>query len=73
MDAQVEYWQNQLPGFSPWTSPLHVGELSFHRRVDRLTYRAGTAGVVLDSTLYARMQELCAREGVTVYMLVSPR
>ncbi len=66
----LDYWQNQLPNFSYTTSPLHVGELSHHRRANTFTFRALNSFRTVDNGIYHGLQRMCANYGVTMYILL---
>ena len=70
LEQLVAYWRRQLPDFSFAGSPLHLGELTFHRRAPVQTYRSAFAVTAVDAGLYWSLQQLCVRYGVTMYMLL---
>jgi hypothetical protein len=68
LERAIAHWHSQLPDFSPWTSPLSVADLLCHIRGE--AQGAGSVGIDVDAALHARLRELCAGHGVSMYMLL---
>jgi amino acid adenylation domain-containing protein/non-ribosomal peptide synthase protein (TIGR01720 family) len=64
LEAQMAYWREQLAGVEPLALPTD------YPRPARWTYRGARVGHLASPEVVQALQQLCQREGVTLFMLL---